>query len=120
MIAFVKNRSLIMQKKKLVLLYLLNLSDILFTVILLQTGYFKEVNILMVKAVTNPVAAVLLKILLPALLLGYLYRQLQEGDEEQLRVSNIAVNISLTIYVLVNLSHLVWTAMLPYFMYLSR
>lgn len=120
MIAFVKNRSLIMQKKKLILLYLLNLADILFTVILLQTGYFKEINILMVKVVTNPVAGVLLKVLLPALLLGYLYRQLQEGDEEQLRVSNIAVNISLVIYALVNLSHLVWTALLPYFIFLNQ
>ncbi|MGF7144686.1 hypothetical protein HNQ56_003118 [Anaerotaenia torta] len=120
MIAFVKNHSLIIQKKKFILLYLLNMTDILFTVLLLQTGYFKEANIFMAKIVVNPVAGVLLKMLLPALMLGYLYRQLQEDDEEQLRVSNIAVNFSLTVYTLVNLSHLVWTALLPYFMYLNR
>ncbi|MHB8130723.1 MAG: DUF5658 family protein [Mobilitalea sp.] len=116
MIAFIKNYSIETVRKKFILLYLLNVTDIIFTVLLLQTGYFAEVNILMVKAVQSPVASILLKIVLPAIIISYMYKQIKDADDSQLKVSNIAVNISLTIYFLVNLSHLVWVALLPVFM----
>jgi len=111
MVAFIKSYDLASIKKKFILLYLLNVADIVFTVSLLQTGYFQEVNILMAKAVNNPVASILLKVILPAVLLIYIYNRIKDADPSQLRASNIAVNISLTIYTLVNLSHLVWTVM---------
>jgi hypothetical protein len=38
---------------------------------------------------------------------------MKDAEAMQRRAANIAVNISLTIYALVNLSHLVWTALLP-------
>jgi hypothetical protein len=115
MITFIKSYSLDNIRKKFITLYLLNVTDIIFTVLLLQTGYFAEVNFLMAKAVQNPLASFLLKIILPAALLLYMYHQIKDADEDQLKVSNIAVNISLTIYTLVNLSHLVWVALLPVF-----
>ena len=115
MIAFIKNYNLESIRKKFILLYFLNITDIIFTVLLLQTGYFTEVNILMVKAVQSPVASILIKIVLPAILLFHLYRSIRAADISQLKASNIAVNISLTIYILVNLSHLVWVALLPVF-----
>jgi hypothetical protein len=116
MTAFIKDYSIEVIKKKFIILYLLNVMDIIFTVSLLQTGYFQEVNIFMVKAVNNPVASILLKIILPAVLLIYLYRQIKDSDSSQLKASNIAVNISLTIYTLVNISHLVWTVLLLVFL----
>jgi hypothetical protein len=103
-------------KKKFILLYLLNVTDIIFTLLLLQTGLFAEVNILMIKAVQSPIASIILKIIIPAILLYYLYMSVKSSDEENLKASNIAVNISLTIYALVNLSHLVWVALLPFFL----
>jgi hypothetical protein len=103
-------------KKKFILLYLLNVTDIIFTLLLLQTGLFAEVNILMIKAVQSPIASIILKIIIPAILLYYLYLSVKSSDEENLKASNIAVNISLTIYALVNLSHLVWVALLPFFL----
>lgn len=119
MVAFIKNYSLPVIKKKFILLYLLNVADIIFTLLLLQTGYFHEVNILMAKLLNNPPVSLLLKIFLPAVLLIYLYNQIKEEDSSQLRASNIAVNISLTIYTLVNLSHLVWT-ILFFVLFLQR
>ncbi len=116
MIAFIKKYNIETIKKKFILLYLLNVTDIIFTVLLLQTGYFEEINILMVKAVESPVAIVLLKIVLPAVLLFYIYNRIKKADNSQLKASNIALNISLTIYTLVNLSHVVWVALLPVFM----
>lgn len=119
LVAFIKNYSLPVIKKKFILLYLLNVADIIFTLLLLQTGYFQEVNILMAKLLNNPPVSLLLKIFLPAVLLIYLYNQIKEEDSSQLRASNIAVNISLTIYTLVNLSHLVWT-ILFFVLFLQR
>ncbi len=114
MLLFLKSYDLLMLKKKYILLYALNLIDILFTLLLLQTGYFEELNLFMVRAVDHPLICILLKVILPALLLRYVYQLSKTGEEEQLRVSNIAVNISLSIYAFVNLSHLVWSAMLPF------
>lgn len=86
--------------------------DLIFTVLLLQTGYFTEMNILMVKVVKSPFASILIKIILPALLLYYVYRKMKYANESQLKDSNIAINFSLIIYLLVNLSHLVWSGLL--------
>lgn len=119
MIAFIKSNSLHTLKKKFIILYLLNVSDIIFTVLLLRTGYFTEVNIFMVKAVQSPIASILIKIIFPAILLYYLYRRSLDADISQRIASNIAVNISLVLYSLVNLSHLVWVALLPIFNYMD-
>jgi hypothetical protein len=116
MITFIKSYRLESIKKKFIILYLLNVSDIIFTVLLLKTGYFAEINFLMADAVQNPIASVLLKILLPAILLYYIYRRIRNAEASQLKAANIALNISLTIYSLVNLSHLVWVSLLPVFM----
>jgi hypothetical protein len=69
----------------------------------------------MVKAVQSPFASTVLKIIIPAVLLLYLYTRIKNADEANLKASNIAINISLTIYTLVNISHLVWVALLPVF-----
>lgn len=115
MITFIKSYELDTIRKKLIILYLLNVTDIIFTLLLLQTGFFTEVNIFMVNAVQSPVASFLLKIILPAVLLLYLYRRISLTDGSGLRATNIGINISLSIYSLVNLSHLVWVALLPLF-----
>ncbi len=129
MFTFIKDYSIDSIKKKLILLYLLNVFDVLMTLILLRTGYFREANIFMVKMVESPLASFLFKVVFPALLLTYLYTRIKqtaevsEQDElatslcyEELKVSNIGILISLTIYTLVDLSHLVWTALLPFFL----
>lgn len=115
MITFIKSYNLDMIRKKLLLLYILNVTDILFTLLLLRTGFFTEVNIFMVNAVQSPLASFLLKIILPAALLYYLYRKICTSDLSQLKATNIGINISLSIYALVNISHIVWVALLPVF-----
>lgn len=114
MLTFIKSSNLVMIKKKLIILYILNVIDIIFTLALLQTGFFSEANIFMVNAVQSPVISFLIKIILPALLLYYLYKKICMTDSTQLKATNVGINISLSIYCLVNLSHLIWTALLPY------
>jgi hypothetical protein len=115
MVTFIKNYSLVSIRKKFILLYVLNVADIIFTLLLLETGLFAEVNILMANAVESPWLSIILKVFLPAILLFYLYKRIKSADEANLKASNIAINISLTLYILVNLSHLVWVVLLPVF-----
>jgi hypothetical protein len=51
MIAFIKNYSLDNIKNKLLMLYILNVTDIVFTLLLLSTGFYMEANGLMSNAV---------------------------------------------------------------------
>lgn len=114
MITFMKKNSLNIIRKKLCLLYLLNISDIIFTILLLRTGYFSEINLFMVRVIQNPFACILVKVILPIILLYYISLQMANATQEQLKASNIAINISLSLYALVNVTHLIWTASLPF------
>lgn len=117
MTAFIKNHELYFIRKKLIILYILNVTDILFTLALLETGYFKEANIFMASAVESPLMSFVLKIIFPAILLYILYKRICLADNKQLHAANIGIIIALIMYTLINISHLVWTALLPVFMY---
>lgn len=113
-ITFIKSYNLISIRKKLIILYILNVIDIIFTLSLLQTGLFKEANIFMVNAVDNPLISIVIKIILPAGLLYYLYKRIYISDGEQLKAANIGLLISLAIYSLVNISHIIWLILIPF------
>ena len=124
MVAFIKDYNLDSIKKKLILLYLLNVIDIFMTLLLLRTGLFREVNFIMAKLVEIPFASLLLKIIFPAFILYYLYTEIKKTAKsedqkpaqvyQELKISNISINLSILIYVIVDLTHLIWTALLPY------
>ena len=115
MIAFIKGYTLLQIKKKLLFLYMLNLLDILFTLSLLSTGLYMETNPLIADKVQNPIAFFTLKSLLPALLLIFIYLRMQDATEKQLKQSNRIINIAIIIYGLVNISHIVWISLIPFF-----
>ncbi|HBI72933.1 MAG TPA: hypothetical protein DEG06_01695 [Lachnospiraceae bacterium] len=124
MVAFIKDYNLDSIKKKLILLYLLNVIDIFMTLLLLRTGLFREVNFIMAKLVEIPFASLLFKIIFPAFILYYLYTEIKKTAKsedqkpaqvyQELKISNISINLSILIYVIVDLTHLIWTALLPY------
>jgi cell division protein FtsB len=113
MIDFIKRHDLGIIKKKLIFLYLLNISDIIFTLMLLNTGYYIEANAVMAPVMRNPSAGFALKAALPAVLLLYLYFRLQNAVDSQLKISNILLNTITLFYILVNIMHLVCFAVLP-------
>lgn len=102
-------------KKRMISLYLLNVTDIIFTLLLLRTGLFTEANGAMSGVVTNPIAGLAVKLILPALLLFYLFFRLKRASPKQLRISGWVINIVLVFYGLVNLSHVLWILLLPFF-----
>jgi len=95
-------------KAKFLLLYFLNCTDIIFTIMLLDTGYFMEANPLMQPFIENILLSLGIKLIIPALLLISLYHRIQNATFEQLKKSNKIIIFSLSIYTLVNLSHIFW------------
>lgn len=103
---YLRTNYLIRIKHKLIGLYLLNVLDILFTLILLNTGMFIEINPIMTYIVSNTWLSILVKVLLPALLLLVLSSRIQNASINQLKVSHKLINIILAFYCSVNISHI--------------
>jgi hypothetical protein len=103
-------------KHKFMALYLLNVTDILFTLILLNSGAFIEANVVMRSIVENEFVSILLKIILPFLLLYILFKRIKSASSRQLKISNVFISGAVVIYSLINLSHLIWIS-LYFFIY---
>lgn len=97
---------------KLISLYILNVSDALLTYLLIRTGCFIELNFLLKRAMVNIDELFLIKILLPVTLIAWLYLRIQQATVRELRLSNIAVNLVLLLYIFVNALHFMWTILL--------
>jgi len=106
--SFILNFNLSNIKVKLQFLYFLNFTDIVLTLMLLDTGYYIEGNPFVQQFIGNTVLSLGIKITIPALLLISIYHRIKEATFEQLKKSNILVIISLSLYTLVNLSHIFW------------
>ena len=91
---------------ELLILFLLNVSDILFTLGLLKTGLCVEMNIFMVNIVTNPILALTLKLILVGGILYVFNKRLKNANYKQLCISDIAIKIMLFIYLSINLLHI--------------
>ena len=115
LITFIKTYTLENIKQKLLILYLLNVTDICFTLLLLSTDFFIEANLLMEKAVQSLSTSFILKIVLPATLLFYLYIRMKNASEKQLKQSNIVINIATAVYTIINIFHLIWFLLFGFF-----
>jgi hypothetical protein len=115
LIPFITNYTLENIKHKLLILYLLNVTDILFTLLLLATGFYIEANVLMAKAVQSLSASFVLKIVLPGALLFCLYIRMKKASENQLKKSNIVLNAATAVYALINIFHLIYLSLFGLF-----
>lgn len=95
-------------KIKFIIIYFLNLSDILFTALLLRSGYFEEGNILLKDVVNSKGLSFGLKIALPLILLTIVFKRMKAANESQLKIGNILINCCMAFYVCINLSHVLW------------
>lgn len=92
---------------KLAVLYLLNVIDIVFTLLFVETEYFIELNPFMKNIVQDSTSALVIKCVIPAVLLGYLAIRLQKANEKQINISNYIINIILLAYIAINVMHIV-------------
>lgn len=91
---------------KATLIYILNAFDIIFTFILLKTGEFTEVNLLMKPVVGSPMLSIIIKILLPALLIYYLIQNLHKLSLKNIYFCHLCINMVLIVYVYTNVMHI--------------
>lgn len=90
------------------MLYTLNVTDIILTLTLLQTGMFEEANNVMVNVVESPILSIMLKIVGIGLLVYYLIKRMLLATDKQLYISNYIINGAIGIYIIINLMHLVY------------
>ena len=110
MISLLKTRDLDFIRKKLITMYILNVTDVIFTICLINTGMFLEINVIMKPFVDNrQLLSIIIKIVIPLLLLFWVYKRIKKATEKQLYKSNILINMCLIFYGLINISHIVWT-----------
>jgi len=107
------NPNILNIKSKLLILYILNVLDIVFTLLLLETGFFQEANPFMLYIINRPTKLLIIKIILPALLLFLMYLRIRNAQKHQLIISNKIINGALFGYGLLNLLHLIWFAIIP-------
>lgn len=115
MFNFIRRYQLSNLKIKLLLLYLLNISDISLTIILVNTGLIIEANPLMANIITNSIATFFIKVLLPAVLFVYLYIRLKTATVKMIKLTNYCLIGLIGFYLIINVLHLVWFLMLPFF-----
>ncbi|WP_374707710.1 DUF5658 family protein [Clostridium sp. LY3-2] len=95
-------------KNKLLLLYILNISDIIFTLILLQTDMFIEANVTMQKIVLDPILSLVIKVGFVGILVFFVYRRLEDANNQQLKIGNIFVSGMLIVYIIINSFHIIY------------
>ncbi len=91
---------------RMLLLYALNILDMVVTKFLLQTGKFREMNPVMALALQNDWVTLLLKLLLPAVLMIYLDRRLRLADARHLKLSARVLEVLIAAYCIVSMLHL--------------
>lgn len=101
-------------KNKLFSIVFLNITDIIFTRFLLKTGMYIEGNALIKNVVDDRVLSYSIKTIIPALLMLYLYIRLKSANQRQLVRANRFINVVFILYVLINISHLVWIGLYFY------
>lgn len=97
-------------KRKLILLYLLNVSDLFFTYILLDSKLFFEGNAFMASVINNKYLSIFLKCILVLVLIIFICFRMKNATLKQIKIANILINIILIIYFIINISHILGIA----------
>lgn len=108
LINILKNYKLESLRIKFIVIYLLNITDIIFTLTLLRTGKFIEANGIMRQVIGNEILSIGIKALVPLVLFSIIYIRMQKATQKQLILSNRIINFCLLLYFLINISHFVW------------
>lgn len=97
-------------KAKLIAVYALNVTDILLTLALQYTGAFQEGNPVMALFMGSAATALAVKLIIPAALVALLLFRLRGATEVQRKKANPLICALLALYILINISHIVWSA----------
>ena len=94
-------------KRKLYLLYSLNAADWIFTVVLIRSGRFFEVNPLARTFINNISAGFAIKCIIPAALITLIARSTDRLDSNDLRRVDMFASFALAFYTLLGIDHMI-------------
>ncbi len=103
-------------KNKFIVIYLLNVLDIIFTLFLTKMGFCYEANLIMKPIVNNYFYSFIFKIILPMLLLIFIDFRMVNASFSQLKISKKIANYCIGYYVVINIFHFTWT-MVYFYLY---
>lgn len=102
---------------KLLIIYILNTLDIVFTLILFPTGLFTEKNIIMINIIKNPFYSIILKVFIVGIFIVLLCIRIKKATKQQLFYSNIIINCCLLCYLFIIFTHIIWSIISLYFFF---
>ncbi|WP_414629336.1 DUF5658 family protein [Clostridium drakei] len=86
--------------------------NITFTFLLVETGMFLEANTIRTSLVNDrKLASLVIRLAVPMVLLLGVYVRMKKATEKQFYQSNIIITATLSLYVLINISHIIWSIM---------
>ncbi|WP_423882989.1 DUF5658 family protein [Clostridium sardiniense] len=88
---------------------MLNIIDISFTLILLRTRLFKEINKIMVFISDSITLSILVKTCLVGILIYYLIKRMMKATYKQLKISNIIIIGAIFIFLIIDISHIIYS-----------
>lgn len=107
LILYLKNDELQTLTHKLTLVYLLNIADLILGMILFKANFEPMMNEWSQFLFSSPWAIVLIKIMLPAGMIGYLFYHIKKtNDRRILRLINLLTLTILFFFLISNLLHL--------------
>jgi hypothetical protein len=92
--------------RMIIWIYILNITDIIFTQLLLTTGLGYEANPLMRQLTEHPIAAILFKLSYAGIMCLILYRVSKKMSGKELWKSAALISLVLFLYIFINCMHI--------------
>lgn len=100
---------------RLAIIYALNVSDYIFTLILLESGLFTEVNPILSMPINNFWGFVL-KCIVPLVLLLFLRHRFRSVSEKQIKPIRYILDCTVGLYAIINIFHIFWIVMMTFYL----
>lgn len=100
---------------RIIIIYALNVSDYIFTLILIQSGMFQEVNPILSMPINNFWGFVL-KCIVPFVLLLYLRHRFRDASERQIKPIKYILDFTIGIYAIINIFHICWLILMKFYL----
>lgn len=100
---------------RLIIIYALNVSDYVLTLILLESGIFAEINPILVMPINN-FYGFLLKCIVPLALLLFLRHRFRTISEKQIKPVRYILDCTLGLYAIINIFHIFWIFVMTFYL----
>lgn len=100
---------------RLIIIYALNVSDYVLTLILLESGIFAEINPILAMPINN-FYGFLLKCIVPLALLLFLRHRFRTISEKQIKPVRYILDCTLGLYAIINIFHIFWIFVMTFYL----